>query len=244
VEQIGPFTLFVNRGPGWPYYARPALDTTQFTAADVRRVRARQRELDIPEAFEWVDETTPALAAAAEQAGLAVARHPLMVLTPDDRSTPTLDEPVDVRLVDDNDDLAVLNAVGHVAFGAPGSAAGPAGLEAALAKVNRDPAALAAQQARLQAGQTVMVAAWVAGQPVGIGSHQPVQLVTEIVGVGVLPAFRRRGIASALTSRLVEDATERGARTIFLSAFHASIYGRLGFRTIGTAVIAEPAATG
>src|SRR5262245_65808995 len=48
VEQIGPFTLFVNRGPGWPYYARPALGTTQFSAADVHRVRARQRALGIP----------------------------------------------------------------------------------------------------------------------------------------------------------------------------------------------------
>jgi len=242
VEQLGPFTLFVNRGPGWPYYARPTLGTTQFAAADVHRVRARQRELGIPEAFEWVAETTPALAAAAEAAGLAVTPHPLMVLGAADRSTQAPAEPVDVRLVDVHDDLAVLNAIGHVAFGAPGSAVGPAGLEAAMAQVKRDPAALAAQQERLQAGRTIMAAAWVEGQPVGIGSHQPIKSVTEIVGVGVLPALRRRGIASALTSRLVDDALERGVRTVFLSAFHPSIYERLGFRRIGSALIAEPSA--
>ena len=242
VEQLGPFTLFINRGPGWPYYARPTLGSTQFAAEDVHRVRARQRELGIPEAFEWVAETTPALAAAAQAAGLAATPHPLMVLDAARRSPQVPAEAVDVRLVDGHDDLAMLNAIGHVAFGAPGSAVGPAGPQAAVAHVKRDPAVLAAQQERLQAGQTIMVAAWVAGQPVGIGSHQPVKSVTEIVGVGVLPAFRRRGIATALTTRLVDDAMERGVRTVFLTAFHPRIYERVGFRRIGSALIAEPSA--
>src|SRR5436309_59009 len=61
VEEWPPFVLFVQRGAGWPYYARPALGATEFAAADVARVRARQRELRVPEAFEWVAETTPAL---------------------------------------------------------------------------------------------------------------------------------------------------------------------------------------
>ena len=65
--------------------------------------------------------------------------------------------------------------------------------------------------------------------------------MTEIVGVGV-PVFRRRGIATTLTSRLVDDALERGVRTVFLTAFHPSIYERLGFRRIGSALIAEPSA--
>ena len=36
VEHLGPFTLFAKHGPGWPYYARPKLGATQFSAvADV-----------------------------------------------------------------------------------------------------------------------------------------------------------------------------------------------------------------
>jgi ribosomal protein S18 acetylase RimI-like enzyme len=50
--------------------------------ADVQKVRARQRELGIPESFEWVAETTPSLRAAAEESGLVVHEHPLMVLDP------------------------------------------------------------------------------------------------------------------------------------------------------------------
>ena len=55
---------------------------------------------------------------------------------------------------------------------------------------------------------------------------------------GYYPALLEPGIASALTSRLVDDALERGVRTVFLSAFHPSIYERLGFCRIGSALIA------
>src|SRR5207237_9965798 len=49
-EQHGPLVLFVTEGPGWPYYARPKPGPRgRITVADVRRVRARQRELGIPE---------------------------------------------------------------------------------------------------------------------------------------------------------------------------------------------------
>jgi hypothetical protein len=49
-EMIGPLVLFVPVGPGWPYYARARVDERlPIAAADVRSVRARQRELLIPE---------------------------------------------------------------------------------------------------------------------------------------------------------------------------------------------------
>ncbi|WP_233447240.1 GNAT family N-acetyltransferase, partial [Streptomyces albireticuli] len=87
-EDFGPLTLFVRESEGWPYYARPARSWHgPVTAADVRRVRERQRELGVPESFEWVAETTPALRAAVEEAGLTVREHPLMALAPDARPT-------------------------------------------------------------------------------------------------------------------------------------------------------------
>ena len=79
-----------------------------------------------------------------------------------------------------------------------------------------------------------------------MGSHQPVGSVSEIVGVGTLPVYRRQGIATALTALLVDDARRRGVTTVFLSAGRrhvARVYERVGFRRIGTACIAEPAST-
>ncbi len=80
-EEIGPLVLFVPVGPGFPYYARPrAGDRGPVTAADVRAVRARQRELKLPESFEWIEHSAPEMAAAAAAAGLRVHAHPLLVL--------------------------------------------------------------------------------------------------------------------------------------------------------------------
>jgi ribosomal protein S18 acetylase RimI-like enzyme len=244
-EGIGPFTLFVNPGPGWPYYARPSLGAAGFSIEDVQRVRARQRELGVPESFEWVAEVTPALAAAVEASGLSVGDHPLMLLDTTRLTSNVTADGVEVRLATSSDDLPLLNAVAQVGFNNPGSAVGPLDLEAARKVVNRDPAEVAFRQERMRTGRSVMAVAYIGDQPVGVGSHNPLDSVTEIVGVAVLPAFRRRGIAAALTGLLVADALSRGVRTVFLSANDTAIsriYQRIGFRTIATACIAEPPA--
>ena len=67
--------------------------------------------------------------------------------------------------------------------------------------------------------------------------------VCEVTGVGTLPSARRRGIGAALTGRLVQDARERGAAIVFLSAAGddvARMYERLGFRRVGTACFGFP----
>jgi hypothetical protein len=68
-EAIGPFTLFVNDGPGWSYYARPSLGATAFSVADVLAVRNRQEKLGLPVQFEWVDAVSPGLRDVIEAAG-------------------------------------------------------------------------------------------------------------------------------------------------------------------------------
>ncbi|MFJ5801532.1 hypothetical protein [Streptomyces decoyicus] len=94
------------------------------SVADVARVRVRQRELEIPESFEWVAETTPALRAAVEESGLAVHEHPLMVLDPGS-TAPAVDEmseDLSARTLDpDNPALPSALAVPHLAFAEPGT---------------------------------------------------------------------------------------------------------------------------
>ncbi|MFD3933905.1 GNAT family N-acetyltransferase [Streptomyces sp. NPDC058611] len=242
-EDFGPLTLFVQEGAGWPYYARPAPGGPDATADDVRRVVARQRELGVPEAFEWVAETTPSLRAAVEDAGLYVHAHPLMVLDPATVRTPAHPE---VRLLGADDPLlAAAVAVPSLAFAAPGTAvgeAGPAELAAALA----DPEAEARRARvadRIASGRTAMAAAVRDGVVLCSGLYNPVGDVAEVVGVGTLPSARRQGLALGVTSALVAAARERGARTVFLSAGDedvARLYGRIGFRRVATALIAEP----
>jgi ribosomal protein S18 acetylase RimI-like enzyme len=246
-ESIGPFTLFVSESASWPFYARPTLGASAFTADDVRWVRQRQRALNAPEAFEWVAETSPGVQAAVAAAGLPIHEHPLMVLDRAANRTASAPTGLALRLVrPDEDDIGMMRAVAWVGFGASGTAIGPEGaaeLAAAIDEQSAEATEFARQ--RLRVGYTFMAAAFVDGLPVAVGSHQPVHGVSEVVGVATLPTHRRQGIGAALTRFLVDDALSRGVETIFLSAGDddvARIYERAGFRRIGTACIAESTA--
>jgi len=251
-DAFGPLVLFVPTGPGWPYYARPRRGPrTPVTAADVRAVRARQRELIIPESFEWIEQVAPEMAAAASEAGLDVHRHPLMVLSaaPPDRppaGRPALPPGVTVRVVPPEDaELDRVWAVPAVAFGHPGTAAGEAGVqERDKIAADYDGGTIEMLRERLRSGHSVVAAAFGPDGPLAAGSYQAVDGVAEITGVGVLPSSRRQGLGAAVTALLARDALDRGVATVFLSASDdavARVYARIGFREVGVAMIAEPA---
>ena len=236
-EEIGPFTLFVPRDPaGWPYYARPRLGLdVPFTAADVEAVRERQRELEIPQAIEWVHETTPSLLEAARADGMTVEECPMLVLPTgqSDSRPPARSAAEDVTtravvLAPDSPDLpAVVGAI-------------DAGFEGTDEVIERQ---VGRQPQLIREGLLTMVAAYDdQGAVVGGGSHSPRGTTTELTGIAVLPRARRRGVGAAITHALVEDAHTRGIGTIFLSADDdavARVYARVGFVRVGTACIAE-----
>ncbi|MEV6199817.1 GNAT family N-acetyltransferase [Streptomyces sp. NPDC051771] len=228
-EDFGPLTFFVREGAdGWPFYARPALGHPgPVSVADVEKVRARQRELGLPEAFEWVAETTPGLRAAVEASGLVVHAHPLMVLEGEPLPVPEPAGAAVRTLGADDPDLAAAVAAPYAAFGAvPGP--GDAGRVAD----------------RITAGLTVLAAAFdtATGEALAGGQVQPVGQVAEVVGVGTRPEARRRGLGLAVTAELVARARAAGVEAVFLTASDATVerlYARLGFRTVATALIAE-----
>lgn len=249
-EDFGPLTLFVREGRGWPYYARPTLAWAgPAGAAEIDRVRERQRDLGIPETFEWVADLHPHLREAAEKSGLTVHEHPLMALDPraglpaSDRSVPGLS----VRALTPEDPaLPSALAVPRLAFAETGTAVGAGGrpdLEQMLSATAND-GSIDHVITRMRAGWTVVAAAVDGHTALAAGQHQPIGTVSEIVGIGTLPTERRRGLGLAVTSALAADARARGVTTVFLSAGDedvARIYGRLGFHRIATALVAEPA---
>jgi GNAT superfamily N-acetyltransferase len=260
-ENIGGFVLFVNERGGWPYYARPRLDAAETpSAADITAVRQRQRDLGLPETFEWVHETTPDLLAVARSAGLEVLLAPLMVL---DAAALVPDLPLPgatIRFLDPATpsfaaDLAAGRAVGRLGFGTPANAtpvqagalvvepAGPAQRDAMPALSEKF---IADQVRRHESGRlhTAVVEAPGAGI-LSSGCVQRVGAVAEVAGVATLPTARRRGYASQLTAALARQALLAGDDLVFLSAGDddvARLYAKVGFRRLGTACIAEPAA--
>ncbi|MCM4081289.1 GNAT family N-acetyltransferase [Paractinoplanes hotanensis] len=259
-EEFGGLVLFVREGEGWPYYARPRIGAGTPSAADVTAARQRQRELGLPEAFEWVHETTPDLLAVARSAGLDVLLAPLLTLDP---AALVPDLPVQggtIRFLDPAAstfaaDLAASRAVAQLAFGAPATAGSP--LEGALLTVPAGPAErdaatpelsaelIASQQERSTSGDYHTA---VVDSPDGILATGAVMRsgdVAEVAGVATLPAARRRGYASQLTAALARRSLADGAALVFLSAGDddvARLYTKVGFRRIGTACIGEPAA--
>lgn len=242
-EEHGALVLFVAER-GWPFYARPRLDrNTDPTTDEIRRVLARQSELGVPHALEWVHENAPTVGEAARAAGMTVHECPLLVLE-------SLAEPRradgEVRLMDaDDGELGPVDAAINVAFGTPGTAVAEPGV------AERDTAASSPSAAlrlgftldALGEGRTVRVGAFVNGAgAVGGGSHNPRGVVSEIVGVGVLPAFRRRGLAAAAAHLLARQALDHGVTTVFCGAESidvARVYESVGFRRIGTTCTAE-----
>lgn len=241
-EQVGPFTLFRSTTV-WPYYARPVPGSHQtIVPADIDVLRSRCAELDIPLSFEWVVETCPSLGPAAAAAGLEVVDHPLLVLRREDFRPATSDARCDI-LAADYGVLRQARAVAALAFGDPGTAIGTAGPADRDAKAAEVPDSLIeALVDRVGRGVTVPAAAFTDEGMVASGQHQPVGSTTEIVGVGTLPSMRRRGLAAAVTSTLVEHAFAHGVDLVLLSAENAAVaavYERVGFRRIGTAGAAE-----
>lgn len=83
------------------------------------------------------------------------------------------------------------------------------------------------------AGGSVALARTATGEPVGSGLvTAPHDAVAELAAVGVLDPWRRRGIAGALTSALVDAAFAGPATTVMLMGDQAEqrIYARAGFR--------------
>jgi ribosomal protein S18 acetylase RimI-like enzyme len=237
-EDIGAFTVFLRRGAGWHYYARPRPDGPEPEPGDVEAVLERQAARDVPRAFEWVEETAPWAGPALAAAGLDVERHPMLVL--DELRVPGTAASADVRLLEADDPLLpYVQAVQEISFGAGGTdrgVLGTEGLDAAVAE--QPPGRVEFARQRIAEGRTRTAAAFVDGRPVAAGAHQPLERVSEIVGVATLPAHRRQGIGAALTAALAADAMRLGVWLIWLSAQDdevAGIYERLGFRRVGFA---------
>jgi ribosomal protein S18 acetylase RimI-like enzyme len=241
-EEYGTLRLFVGTGP-WPYYGRPSgRDGT--LADDVAALIARQRELGMPQALEWVEEVTPGLAEAASAAGLAIHRYPLLVLARTQRASPVPGVAVRIAAADDPG-IAAARAAIDVAFALGGVERSQVGIKDRDAKLHaRDGSVDAFLRDLIRHGRTIMAIAESRDGPIGGGSAQPRGQVAELTGIATLPAFRRRGVGLAITAALVQELRQQGVDLMFMSAGSddvARIYERAGFRRVAHACTAEPA---
>lgn len=241
IEAVGALDVPIG-DPAWPYPARPRASGSPVTADDVRAAVALQAEAGLPAALEWVPESSPEAAGAARAAGLTVEELPLLVAA----DPVELLLPAGVRLYvvgAEDPRLPLYQRVAATAFAHPG---GPA--DVTDVALDTSPGARARTEAlreRIASGRTVMMVAVEDGQPVAVGSHQPVDIdgaeVSEVVGVATLPRLRGRGVGAGVAAALVAHATET-ADMVFLAAGDddvARVYERVGFARLATTAVAD-----
>ena len=223
-ERVGPFLATFDPDTDHPFlnYAMPddgAAPSHREVAALVDAYERRRRKPRL----EYLPRVAPAVEAALVVAGFAVEDRPPLMTCAAARA-PELPAPHGIELVlplSDPDFLAAVTAQREAFGGSP-----PGGREAARlrATVAAGGIAVLARDART-------------GEPAGAGvCSPPGDGVTELAGIGVRHAFRRRGIAGAITARLAREAFAVGVTTAFLTPGDdgaGRVYGRAGFVTTG-----------
>jgi ribosomal protein S18 acetylase RimI-like enzyme len=220
--RAGPFTVGLDPHSDDPMrnYAVPDHDARPDSGDTDALIAFFRRRHRIPR-LEYVEEDAPSAWPALAAAGFAVERRtPVMTAAPATPLTPRSPAGITIRQAISDTDLTAAAVVQHHAYQMP-YPPGP-----------RDIARLTSLTRR---GGLVAIAVddssgTVAGTGlVDVTGDRP--SVGELAAVGVLTAFRRRGIASALSAHLARTAHSQGISLVFLEAEpeEEQIYRRTGF---------------
>lgn len=223
-QRIGPFLATFNRYSDNPFlnYAIPDDGATP-SPADVMALIEAYRQHGRIARLEYIAQLAPAVENALLAARFTIeGRLPLMTCRPGEELP--LPEPSDFELVlpGSGDELYRMLAAQNEAYG---------GGEPEAGAVDRLRNGIAGGEIAVLA--RVKATGEAAGGGVCTAPHGG---LTEVAAIGVRPAFRRRGLAGALTTRLVREAFAAGVTLAFLMAAaepEARIYARAGFRRAG-----------
>jgi len=228
-DQAGPFCIGFDPDSNDPFrnYAVPA-DGARPTPDDVRALMASFRQHERIPRLEYVEASAPGVEAALTAAGFTVElRTPVMVSVPGIALTPREPAGITVRAAAGDADLHAAAAVQHEAYEVP-DPPGPRDVERLARMVQRG-------------GVVSVVVDDASGQITGTGLVDVTGLgasTGELAAVAVRPAFRRRGIASALSAHLARTAHSQAISLVFLEAEPAEerIYRRTGFVEVTTKI--------
>ncbi|MFJ2738464.1 GNAT family N-acetyltransferase [Streptomyces sp. NPDC087440] len=222
--ETGGFVAGFDPSSPSPYlnYATP-LPGIRPTSRDVAALVGAFRERGLLPRLEFAPDAVPAVEPALRSAGFTTeAVHPYLVCTPDTFDAPDSGPRIEVPRTDAEFaavDAALSEVYGGDAF--PASAAGAARLR------------------RIEAGGgAVRFVRAPDGSCAGAATcSAPAEGTAELAGVATRSAFRRCGIAGAVTAALTGTLFARGARSVWLEyegEGSRRIYERVGYRPHGT----------
>lgn len=226
---VPPFTLFIHRTDNLRFfnYAIPDEPITGDVQAALLALCARYTARNRQPRFEFIEEYTPTLVPALEAAGfVAEGRYPMMVCTPETLIPPPIVADLTLALL--APDASAEDARSFMMTQRQGFE--PTNTETVTEQE------IAEFLDRLAINGYVL--GRLAGEAVGAAVFTvPYAGVTELAGIATLSAYRRQGIASALTAYATQSAFARGVEIACLSAGDeqaSRVYARLGFRPMAT----------
>ncbi|MCI0397055.1 MAG: GNAT family N-acetyltransferase [Chloroflexi bacterium] len=229
---VPPFTCFFNPDSLSPFanYAIPDAPAGGDLGQELAAVRATFAARNRRPRFEFLQAFAPDLAASLEAAGFIEENRIQLMLCDRETFRPALPVPgLTITQVDSTTPLDTWQRLDTVQRRSFGEDATPLVTE------------LEAEQFRNRFGHTPWFLAWLDGQPVCTGCLMvPYDGLIEVAGIGTLATFRRRGIATALTTHAVQLAFDQGLEVVFLTAANAEagrVYERIGFRPYGLALV-------
>lgn len=221
--RVGPFVLLLDANDTGPYrnYAVPD-DGTEPTPADIDALIAAFADHERKPRLEYLATVCPRVEPALLDAGFGVeARLPVLTCAPEDATVATVDSSIELRLASTDDQLRLVAEAQNDAYGAPEA-------------TEHDVARL---RGTLDRGGLVALAVDTA-TGVGVGGGlcaPPHRGVSELAAIGVRAAYRRRGIAAALTGLLTRACPTVGITTPFLMTAGPAeerIYQRVGYQRV------------
>ncbi|MBI1755852.1 MAG: GNAT family N-acetyltransferase [Fimbriimonas ginsengisoli] len=221
----GPFRLLLNRSSDmiWSNYAVPTRDG--FDLGSVRAmIEAFEAKRRRPR-LEFTLELWPGLPPALVAAGFELeAEQPTMVCLAAGFQ-PRRSPEVSVELLAADGDVETFLRIADSPFGMPSQE-----IAAGRVQGTRD---------SIAKGVWVMAVGSIGGAAAGVGCINPFDGVCELAGIGTLDAFRRLGVASSVSTFLLEKFFADGGEIAWLSAGDdtaKAVYERLGFRAVATRV--------
>ncbi len=224
-RRIGPFLATFEKGSASPYlsYAIPD-DGAAPVAADVGELVTAYRERDRTPRLEYLPALAPEVEPALLAAGFTVeARIPMMVCRPSDALPQPTPSGVELLVPETGEEYTGLIAAQREAF-SEDEPVTDAAVERLRGMVRDGALAVLARDTATRA----IVGAGV-GSVVRGGA-------TELVGLAVREAYRRRGIAAAVTWELSRLADRAGVTTAFLTPggdVAERAYARVGYHGVG-----------
>jgi GNAT superfamily N-acetyltransferase len=220
-ERIGPILASFSRSSRNPFlnYAIPD-DGAEPSAADVAGLIDAYERRNLQPRLEYLTSCAPRVEEALLTAGFAIEGR-LALMLADERAIDAMPPPGIELLAPTSDvELRGIRLVQKEAYGDPDPV---------------DDAAISRLRSNLGRGAGAVLARCVEdGEAAGAGEYTlPIDCVCEVTSIAVRVAYRRRGIAAAMTSWLLREARAAGVTTTFLMANEAEerIYARIGFTT-------------